>query len=493
MSNYITAVELGSSKVVVATGEKTDTGQVKVIAYCAVPCAKGIVHGEISNEQKVLDALRQAFSSVEGSVKEHIREVILCVSGSDVSTQLRMMNFSRKIASTPISREEAASFTKKAKTLAVQEGYAVYAAIPQNFDIDDHIGVEVEDIVGMKGTNLLANFRLIVGRKSSLEERIRVIENTGRKVIRTTSTHVALCSSALTETERENGAILVDIGAGITEVVVMKDNILKEAFVVPFAGQTVTDDIRKETNITSAMAEQIKLCHGCCIGEMTDETKSLVIRQGGGSPDSNIPLTLLTRIIEARMSEILEACAYLVEQQGYTIGNIPNGYVITGGTAYLTGIRELCKAFTGLPVRLASAQGSIDDKSVDEAYDTNATAVVGALIEGFANIEEIEEEIRKIRTAPGKGEELFDDGEIETSKEAENESESRKAKGGILSKLKRSRKVEKEDLPTDEDMPEFEDEKPSAKRAKEAKEKEPKVKTGDLFGGFGDMFNNNKA
>ena len=133
-----------------------------------------------------------------------------------------------------------------------------------------------------------------------------------------------------------------------------------------------------------------------------------MIQGVGGGETKDVSLDFLQQIVEARVSEILEAAFYLIEKSGY-INKIPTGLVITGGTAYMEHIKELARAITGMRVRLANAQGNISEASQRSCFDTTSCSIVGALIDSFNNESEIEEghEVKRIDAKPARDNDMF--------------------------------------------------------------------------------------
>ena len=196
----------------------------------------------------------------------------------------------------------------------------------------------------------------------------------------------------------ENGVALIDIGKGTTEVAIVKDYIVRQVAVIPFGGEAVTCDIKTDTGITRQWAENVKLLQGRCCEEFAIENRKLVLKDENNNTDFEVDLMLLTRIIEARMSEIFDAVAYVIEQSGY--GNrIPSGVVITGGTTHLDNILQLAGSLLQRKVRLAAPQGSITNDSAEYAFDVYASTAVGLVLESLnpklSNAIEFDQELPK--------------------------------------------------------------------------------------------------
>ena len=385
MNDYLVAVELCTSKVAMAVAEM-GTGGVKVTHHKVVPISKGMSRGDVQSTQRIIEALGRCKREIESEFGETITDVILCSGGQSLRTVDYILRAKR--SGGYISADELASWRNQALHADTVAGEMVLEAIPQSYDIDDSMGNPPDSVEGMPGRLVEAKYRLVLGKTSADRNKRDVVEKCGMNVVRTILSPIGSAVATLNENELENGVALLDIGAGTTDVVVVKDRIVRAVGVIPFAGNTITSDIRFHTCLTTDIAEIIKMKYGNCIDEGFTENKKLVIQGTGNGETKDVPLDFLQQIIEARVCEILEAAYYLIEKSGY-INKIPTGLVITGGTAYLEHIKELARAITGMRVRLANAQGNISESSKRSCFDTTACSLMGALIDSFNNESEI--------------------------------------------------------------------------------------------------------
>ena len=397
MKEYLTIVELSTTKVAVAVGEKESSG-IKVVCHKTTPLPKGIVRGDVVNAQKVIEALKETVAKAEEEISNPIQKIVLCQSSQFIRCEDYSIRQERSIADSFITSEEIAKITKKAEEHEVSHDEKIFAAIPQSYNVDDEIGISPADVEGMRGKKIEAFFKLVIGKKTSYDFKMEIASKCNLEVIHTVLSPIGCAIATVGENEAENGVALLDIGAGTTDVVIVKDNIIRYVGVIPFGGKSISDDIKNVTNVTSQHAEYIKTRYGRAMEEGTPENKKLMIPGTGGSPETNIQLNKLSAIIEARLTEIFEAVEYTIEQSGFA--NKITGIVITGGTAYIDEIKVLAKAVTGYGCRLANAQGKIHDKSAESCFDTYSASIIGCLCDSF------EKGIEKIANmAPNK--ELF--------------------------------------------------------------------------------------
>ena len=376
----VAALDFGSSKVALAVGRRAGAG-IRIVGYYDAPSA-GIECGEIDNDFKVAETVRQLVEQAEQELGEKIAEVAVGLSGRVLHRREQSCTMKRRNAASSIQESEVRQLIRSQYGTSVGKDEAVFEAVPQRFNTEDRIGIVKDELIGMVGSEVEAEFVLFSGRKAILDRRLKVLEQCGLRLHKAILAPIASARAVLTSREMENGVALVDIGKGTTEVAIVKDYIVRHVAVIPFAGEAVTCDIKTDTGITRQWAENIKVLQGRSCEEYAIENRKLVLRDENDNVDFEVDLMLLTRIIEARLSEIFDAVAYVIEQSGYA-GRIPSGVVITGGTAHLDNILQLAGSLLGRMVRLAAPQGSILDDSAEFAFDVYASTAVGLVLESL--------------------------------------------------------------------------------------------------------------
>lgn len=378
MNHYAVALDFGSSKVALAVGEKTDAG-IRIVSYHDAPSA-GIESGEIDNDFKVAEVVRALVRQAEAELGEKISEVTVGISGRVLHREDHSAFFRRRNAGASISEAEVRRIIRAQYETTAGEEEMVFEAALQRYSTEDRIGITQDELIGMVGAEIVADFILFKGRKSILDRRAKVLGDCGLKLHKAVLAPIASARSVLSAREMESGVALVDIGKGTTEVAVVRDNIVRHVAVIPFGGEAVTSDIKTDAGITRQWAENVKIQQGRCCEEYAIENRKLVLRGEDDSVDGEVDLVLLTRIIEARLSEIFDAVAYVIERSGYA-NRIPAGVVITGGTSHLDNILQLAGSLLGRKVRLAAPQSAITGNSVEEAFDVYASTAVGLVLE----------------------------------------------------------------------------------------------------------------
>ena len=378
MSKYAAALDFGSAKVALAVGEKTANG-IRIVSYHDAP-SSGIECGEIVNDFKVKEIVRSLIDQAQADIKDEIGEVTVGLSGRILHSRELPCLINRTDPKAYITEEEVRQITRARYNATLEDGEIVFEAVPQKYSTEERFGINHDELIGMVGATLETTFRIFYGKKAIMDRRITVLDGCGLKLNKAILSPIASARAVLSRPEMENGVALVDIGKSTTEVAIVKDNIVREVAIIPFGGESVTNDIKNVTGITNLWAETIKIQHGRCCEEFAVENKKLILKNENDSDDGEVELSLLARVIEARMSEIFDAVRYVIEQSGYAT-KLTSGVVVTGGSCHLENLIQLAGALLGQKIRLAAPQGSIDGASVEEAYDVYASTAVGLVLE----------------------------------------------------------------------------------------------------------------
>ncbi len=380
MRNLIAAIDLGTTKVVCAVGEKTPDG-IKIIAHFSAP-SKGVLRGEVVNIQNVKDALMPVLRNVENAIGYNLKEVFVGIAGQNIRSIEKPGQVNRQDPEEIITLEEIDALTESMYSTYVENGEKVLHAIPQVYNIDNYIGVN--EPVGMIGQQITANFKLFIGKNSSVQFSNHVISKAGLKLREIILEPIASARAVLTEEECEVGVAILDIGGGTSDLLIIQDNIIRHVAVIPFGGNSITEDIRYGCGVSSKHAESLKVKYGACISEYAPK-KNIIIPGIGGRESREISFGVLAGIIEARMAEILEAVDFEITRSGFK-SKLQAGLVITGGSSQMLNLCQLASAITGLETRIAAPSGNILSDSVNDVFTAENSTIVGLILEGFSRL-----------------------------------------------------------------------------------------------------------
>ncbi len=389
MSSYVAAIDLGTTKVVTLVGEKTDSGY-RIVAFRETP-SKGVLRGEVVNIQNVLDSLTPTIEEIKKEESIEINEVYVGIAGQNIKCVSARLSRNRGKADNLISDEEINDMMKEMANSRVNAGEKILHVIPQSFNVDDHMGVDTAR--GMTGTRIEGDYKLFIGKINSVEHSKLVINRAGLRLRELILEPVASAKAVLTEDEMELGVAMIDIGGGTTDLLIYQNNIIRHTAVIPFGGNSITEDLRQGCGVSLRNAEQMKIQYGSCYSEYAPENKTVIIPGIGGRESREVSFKVIAGIIEARVEEIIEAVMYEIENSGY-MDKLGAGIVITGGGSQLTNLRQFIKFKTGYDARIASPVNNISYDTPQEICRPGSSTAFGLIMLG------IESETTRVEESP---------------------------------------------------------------------------------------------
>jgi cell division protein FtsA len=392
----IVGIDVGSSKVCTLVGEVGD-GETRVIGVGQVP-SRGIRKGVVIN---VADATASIAASVEAAERVSgykIERAYVGLCGTHVSSlnSRGVVGISRR--EDGISAEDVERVLDAAHAIAVPHNQEVVHVIPRSYVVDGQSGVR--DPVGMHGFRLEVEAHIVTGSTTAIQNLVKCVEGARVEVDELVLSSIAAGDAVLTETEREMGVVLADIGAGTTDIAIFIDGTVWHTVTLGVGGEYITGDIAIGLRLPPAVAEEIKVQRGHALAAQVPPDEHFTVPAPGGGTPQVVPRWKLAEIIEARVEEIISMVQQEIKRSGYD-GLLPAGVVLCGGTAQLSGIQELGRDTFGLPVRVGAPRelyGLVDRIS-------GPSHAVGAGLMGWGVTMDTRPQLRK--PIPGAGGRFF--------------------------------------------------------------------------------------
>jgi cell division protein FtsA len=397
MERTIVGIDVGSSKVCTLVGDVDNDGQVRVIGVGVVP-TRGVRKGVITN---VADATASIAASVEKAERTSgykIERAYVGLSGTHVSSlnSRGVVGISRREHG--ITDEDVDRALDAAHAIAVPHNQEVVHVIPRGYTVDGQDGVR--DPVGMHGFRLEVEAHIVIGSSPSIQNLVKCVEAAGVEVDELVLASIAAGDAVLTDTEREMGVVLADIGAGTTDMSIFIDGTVWHTVTLGVGGEYITGDVGIGLRLPPEIAEQVKIEHGHARASLVPPEERFTVTTFGDGRRQAVMRWQLAEIIEARVEEILSMIYQEIKRSGYD-GLLPAGVVLCGGTAQLPGIQEFGQDILSLPVRVGAPQElyGLVDKIANPAH-----AVCAGLM-GWGLTVDSRPQLRKL--GPGIGERLL--------------------------------------------------------------------------------------
>jgi len=344
----IVDIDVGSSKICTLVGEVDDEGSLCVIGVGLVP-SRGVRKGVVVNVVDVTAAIAASVEKAERTSGYKIERAYVSLSGTHVSSlnSRGVVGISRREHG--ITVEDVNRTLDAARAIAVPHNKEVVHVIPRGYVVDGQSGVR--DPVGMYGFRLEVEAHIVTGSSTSIQNLVKCVEGAGVEVDELVLASIAAGDAVLTDTERERGVVLADIGAGITDIAIFIDGTVWHTVTLGVGGEYITGDIAVGLRLSPGIAERVKVQYGHARAAQVPPEGRFSVSPFDGETPQIVPRWKLAEIIEARAQEILSMIQQEIKRSGYD-GLLPAGVVLCGGTAQLSGLQELGRDVLGLPVRV---------------------------------------------------------------------------------------------------------------------------------------------
>lgn len=392
-TNYITAIELSSSKISGTVGVETYAG-IKILATASTPVKDFITKGVVRNVDETSKAINYIINTLEGGLDNiTIKRAYISFAGLTVrsikSKVTRSFSGYTKITNDIISEMAV----ENDKTFQAPEGYTRVQVVNQEYRLDGKVD---NNPIGAPTLQIEGNYLNIVIKEQYLKQLNDSFSQADIEIADSFSAARMDADILLSKDARRNGCALVNIGADTTTIAIYNNDILRKLVVVPLGSRNITMDL---------CSKQISF----------DEAEEIKITRGYKSPMEDrepIDNDTLNNIIKARMCEILQNTRYQIEESGEKIGHI----IFTGGGSKLKNLNLLLEEY--LPnfknEIISEPHFSLESSNGVNLHGIFSTALYGLLKQGKENCCE---EIRPATYTPPVEQTIFSGDMFDNSEE----------------------------------------------------------------------------
>jgi cell division protein FtsA len=406
-SPIVVGLDIGTTKICVIVGRRNEHNKIEILGLGKAESA-GVTRGVVSNIQKTVQGIAAAVEEASVQSNVDIKIVNVGIAGQHIKSLQHRGIFTRKDINNEIQRRDIDKLIEDMYKLVMPPGEEIIHVLPQEFTIDNEPGIK--DPIGMSGVRLEANFHIISGHVSAVKNIMRCVTNAGLETHELILEPLASSEAVLSDEEKEAGVVLVDIGGGTTDLAIFHEGIIRHTAVIPFGGNSVTEDIREGCSVMRNQAELLKTRFGSALAEENKDNEIISVPGLRGREPKEISVKNLAYVIQARMEEIVEHVYYEIKSSGYEKKLIA-GIVVTGGGAQLKHLSQLIEYVTGLDARVGYpnehlAKNEVLPKNVyDQLKSPMYATGIGLLIKGIHHAEDIQETLKQ---SGGKAEKIAD-------------------------------------------------------------------------------------
>lgn len=371
-ADVVVGIDIGSSKIATLIG-RVDDEVINILGVSEV-ASKGVRKGQIVNIEEASVAINASLDSAERMAGHSIDRVFVSISGVNIESQNSKGVVAVSQPDGEISEYDVERVLEAAGAVSLPSTREIIHVIPKTFTVDGEGGIK--DPVGMAGVRLEVDTHIITANSAGVKNIERILSSeAGVNVQSLVFAGLASSISVLSETEKELGVVIADIGAGVTNIAIYADGALSYTSVIPIGARHITNDLAIGLRISLESAEKIKLYLS------KHYTKRVRLpepenRRRGEEDDLDLnelhlpedikkvsSKTLVEGIIRPRLNELFTMIALEIKKSGFAT-QTPAGIVITGGGGKTVGAEESAKRMLSMPVRVGiptNITGLIDD------------------------------------------------------------------------------------------------------------------------------------
>ena len=344
-------LEIGTSKICVVVGEVDTDGSIKILGIGQAP-SRGVRKGEIVDFETAQTCLHDALVQAEEKTDVMISNVYLAITGAHIESLCNRGSI--RIPDGPganeITEEDLDEVRDLARDVSLPAQNVFLHSIIRDYYVDGQ--EKVQQPVGMLGKVVEADYHIIHGIKTRMQNTIRCVREIPISVDEVVFSPIAAAQVMLSKEQKDRGALLIDIGGGTTDYVMYMGGSVAQSGCIAVGGDHITNDISMVMKVPLTRAERLKIEHGSVMVQDEDQDEFIVLEDDPHFSGVEIDKIMLNRIINARVSETLEQLRdrIIKDDDIAALGAV----FLTGGSSKLKEIDKLAEEIFSLPVSLAS-------------------------------------------------------------------------------------------------------------------------------------------
>lgn len=377
--NIITALDIGTSKIVALVGEVTADGAIDIIGFGLHP-SRGLKRGVVVDIEATVNSIQRAVQEAELMAGCEVHAVYTGIAGSHI----RSLNSHGIVAirDKEVTQADIDRVIDAAKAVVIPADQKILHILPQEFIIDNQ--GHIHEPVGMSGVRLETRVHIVTGAVSAAQNIVKCVRRCGLEVRDIILEQLASSHAVLTDDEKELGVCLVDIGAGTTDIAIFFEGAIQHTAVIPIAGDQVTNDIAMALRTPTKSAEIIKTQDGCAMVELASASHMIDVLSVNERPGRKISAKALAEVVSARYEELFSLVRNELRRSGFE-DLIAAGIVLTGGASNVHGAIELAEMCFEMPVRCGCSQpmSGLEEAALNPSLATGVGLILHGLQEQY--------------------------------------------------------------------------------------------------------------
>lgn len=394
------AVDIGSSKIATLIAAVGEDEKINLIGVSAT-VSRGIKKAQIVDIEEAVEAITESIEAAERMAGYSVSSTFVSLGGPQIESTNSHAVVAVAKPEGEISENDVLRVNDAARAIPLPPAKEILHVIPRTFTVDGQEGIK--DPVGMTGVRLETDTHIITAPSTVMKNLIKCMGLVGVNVEELVFSGIVSAHAVLTDTEKELGVILADIGGETIDVVIYIDGAIAYSSVIPIGARHITSDLAVGLRVSLESAEKIKIHLGKIIKtpvlpETLDQEESkFSLNKKSSSPASKEELldtkalgilediqkiskkAVIDSIIRPRVREICELIGKEIKKSALG-AQTPSGLVICGGGAATVGLLDQAKYVLGYPARIGKIEGL--SGLIDEIESPSFTTAAGLILYG---------------------------------------------------------------------------------------------------------------
>lgn len=353
IGDIIVGIDIGTSKVSTIVGEVNNFNQIEII--CSTKCkCNAIQKGKIINEEELSIAIAKTIKEAEDEANLKINSANVLIPGKYVTIVQNSTVREIRDKYAGVSSKDVGSSISQVKDIEIPDGKTLIGIVPEEFILED--GKVVSDPVGSISSSFTLNAQILLADTDYVRQLKSIFRKANLEIDEMIPNTLAERNVVLDTNELKDNILLLDIGAGNTDIGVFEGSKFIYTNTIPLGGDTITRDIALVLNISEDEADKLKRQYGLALKSLIDNDTDIVLNTYSGElRNRTIKSSELIEIIEARIEEIFALVNKDITNQG--IKARINNVILTGqGITNINKSDVAGKIILNIPVKISTGR-----------------------------------------------------------------------------------------------------------------------------------------
>lgn len=353
IGDIIVGIDIGTSKVSTFVGEVNNFNQIEILCSTSSKCA-AIKKGQIVSEEELSASIARTIKEVEEISNLRVNSAYTTIPGNYITIVQNSIVKEAKDKFSGITVKDVAAAIIQAREIEIPEDKVIIDIVPDKFILED--GKAVDDPVGRFSSNFTLTAQIILAEKDYVRKLTSVFRKAGLEIDGIIPTVLAERNLVLDTNELNDNVMILDIGAGSTDIGIFSGSSFIYTNSLPLGGDSITNDIEYCLNISREEAEKLKRQYGLALKSFIDNDNNIVLNTSKVEKNQTIKSSDLIEIIEARIEEIFSLINKDIVSHGINKNTI-NNVILTGeGITNITKSDMAGKIVLNIPVKIATGR-----------------------------------------------------------------------------------------------------------------------------------------